>query len=251
LLRFAKITGDKAAKAAGLKALEFMKRFRTPRGAQVWECPLHAPDIMASAYATQAYIYGYELTGDESFRELAIRWALSGVPFVYQWENRPIMRYATTATLCATHYEAPVWIGRPVQWCGLVYADALLDLAPHDETLDWKKLAEGILISGEQQQYVEGPSRGLLADSLILKTQKLLPFDINPCALVSLRLRMKGDPSGLHFAEADGRRVIAPFPVSIEGGKAIVQGKEGLSYQVILDGERIVEVKSKGVDRVE
>jgi len=251
LLRHARMTGDAEAKAAGLKALSFMKRFRTPRGAQVWECPLHAPDIMASAYALQAYIFGYELTGDEQYRDLAERWALSGVPFVYQWSNRPIMRYATTATLCATHYKAPVWIGRPVQWCGIVYADALLDLAPHDDTLDWRKLAEGILISGEQQQYLEGPSRGLLADSLILKTQTLLPFDINPCALVSLRLRLAGGAAGLHFAEREGRQVIAPFPVRIEDGEAVVSGNAGLSYQVIIDGERIIEVKSKGKDRID
>lgn len=250
LLHFAKLTGDQESREAGLKALEFLKRFRTPRGAQIWECPLHAPDILASAFAAKAYILGYELTGREEYRDLARRWALSGAPNVYQWGNRPVMRYATIATLCATHYEAPVWIGRPVQWCGIVYADALLDLAPHDETLDWRKLAEGILIAGEQQQYTEGPSRGLLADSFLLDTQRLLPFDINPCALVSLRLRLAGEAAGLEFAEAGGRRVVAPFPVRMEDGEAIIQGKAGLSYQIVLDGEQIIDVKSAGEDRV-
>ena len=37
LLEYARVTGDKAALEAGVKTLEFMKRFRTPRGAQVWE----------------------------------------------------------------------------------------------------------------------------------------------------------------------------------------------------------------------
>ena len=143
-------------------------------------------DLMASAHLVRAYTLGYEITGDEEYLDLAARWALSGLPFVYQWSDRPVMRYATTPTLCATNYRAPVWIGRPVQWCGLVYADSILDLAEHDETLDWRHLARGILISGEQQQYTGGNSRGLLADSITLGNQELHPYDINPTALVSL-----------------------------------------------------------------
>lgn len=250
LLLHAKRTGDESALRAGLKTLEFMKRFRTPRGAQVWECPLHAPDILAAAYLVRAYVLGYELTDDESHLKLAARWALTGVPYVYQWGDRPIMKYATIATLCATNWRAPVWIGRPVQWCGIVYADALLDLAPHDKTLNWRRLAEGILISGEQQQYTEGTSRGLLADSLILDSQKLLPYDINPCALVSLRLRLKGLPAGLETAANRVHRIVAPYPVSIENNTAAIHARKGVSYQVVIDGERIVELESQGVDRL-
>ena len=250
LLMHAKRTGDESALRAGIRTLEFMKRFRTPRGAQIWECPLHAPDILAAAYLVKAYTVGYELTQDEEYLKLAARWALTGVPYVYQWGDRPIMKYATIATLCATHWKAPVWIGRPVQWCGLVYADALLDLAPHDSTLKWRQLAEGILISGEQQQYTGGPSKGLLADSLILSSQKLLPYDINPCALVSLRLRLRSQPAGLETAVGRVHRVVAPFPVSIEDEIATVKAKKGTSYQVLIDGERIVEIQSQGVDRI-
>ena len=252
LLEIAKWTGDAEARAAGLKTLEFMKRFRTPRGAQVWECPLHAPDIMASAFAVKAYVLGFELTGDEEYRSLARHWALSGVPFVYQWSDRPTMLYATTATLCATKWQAPVWIGRPVQWCGLVYADALLDLAPFDETLDWRKLAEGILISGEQQQYTEGPSAGLLADSITLENQQLHPYDINPTALVQLRLRLHEQPAALEFAfdETSGRRIVSPFPLSLEGNTAVIAAPEGLRYEVVVDGQRVVEIESKGRDVV-
>ncbi len=250
LLLRAKRTGDESALRAGVKTLEFMKRFRTPRGAQVWECPLHAPDILAAAHLVRAYTLGYELTGNEEYLKLATRWALNGVPFVYQWGDRPIMQYATIATICATHWKAPVWIGRPVQWCGIVYADALLDLAPHDTTLDWRRLAEGILVSGEQQQYTEGGSAGLLADSLILKSQKLLPFDINPCALVSLRLRLNNAPAGLETTVSQTRRVVAPFPVAIEGETAAISARKGVRYQVVIDGQRVVEILSQGIDKL-
>jgi hypothetical protein len=43
LLEYAKLTGDKLALSAGLKTLDYMKRFRVPRGAQTWELSLHTP----------------------------------------------------------------------------------------------------------------------------------------------------------------------------------------------------------------
>lgn len=244
LLAFAKATGDPDALEAGLRALKFIERFRTPRGAQFWECPLHAPDLLAAAYLVKAFTLGFELTGNQRFREQAIDWALSGVPYVYLWSDRPVMRYATIATLCATNWQAPVWIGRPVQWCGLVYADALLDLAEHDDTLDWPKLAEGILISGEQQIYTEGESTGLLADSLTLENQKLHPYDINPSTIADLRMRVdNGRPAGLTIARGDGHVVVSPFPFRIENGKAIVEASQDFGYQILIDGERVVKVE--------
>ncbi len=55
LLRHARMTGNAKSLEAGLKTLTFASRFRTPRGAQTWECPLHTPDIMASGYLTMAH----------------------------------------------------------------------------------------------------------------------------------------------------------------------------------------------------
>ena len=59
----ARITGDPKATAAGLKALEFMEQFTVPRAAQVWEVPVHTPDVLASADASEAYLEGYLITG--------------------------------------------------------------------------------------------------------------------------------------------------------------------------------------------
>ena len=124
LLEQAYYTGDKESLAAALKTLEFMKRFRTPRGAQTWEVPLHTPDILASGQAVWAYVRAYQLTGDRNHLAEARRWAVTGLPFVYQWSNQPIMLYATTPVYGATHWKGPNWIGLPVQWCGTVYAYA-------------------------------------------------------------------------------------------------------------------------------
>ena len=106
--------------AAAVKTLDYAKRFRTPRGAQVWEIPLHTPDMLASAYLVWAYVRGYELTGNEEYLREARKWALTGIPFVYLWSDYPVMLYATPPVYGATNWQAPFWIGLPVQWVGLV-----------------------------------------------------------------------------------------------------------------------------------
>lgn len=250
LLEYAWMTGDAEALAAGVKALDYMKRFRTPRGAQVWEVPLHTPDQLASAHLVWAYVRGYELTGNEEYLKEARKWALSGVPFVYLWGRYPMMLYATPPVFGATNWRAPCWIGLPVQWVGIVYAYALTMLAPYDDSLDWNHLARGILISGEAQQFPDGEYAGLLPDSVLLQTQERRPWRINPCALVSLRLVLDGRLDSLSVASDGKHRVVAPFPVTLSGGEAHVEGRSGVSYQVLVDGERIIDVASQGNDVV-
>ena len=248
LLEHARYTGNHESLAAGLKTLEFIKRFRTPRGSQTWEIPLHTPDILASAQLVWAYARAYQLTGDPQHLDHARRWAITGLPFVYQWSNQPIMAYATIAVYGATDWQQPNWIGLPVQWCGTVYAHALLMLAPHDQTVDWRRVAEGILISGEQQQYSEGPSVGCLPDVFDLPTQQRLPADINPGVLVDLRLQLAGQQAGLAVAHDGVHRVVSPFPVTIRDGHAHVQAVAGQDYQVLIDGHHVVDVSSQGED---
>jgi len=248
LLEHARLTGDAASLQAGVKALEFMKHFRDPRGAQTWECPLHTPDILASAYLVHAYVRGYELTGQHDYLDRGRAWAITGLPFVYQWSDEPTMAYATIAVFGATGWQAPNWMGLPVQWCGYVYADALTMLAPLDPTLDWKRVATGILTTAEQMQYSSGPFAGCEPDSFNLASQQRNGPAINPCALVSLRFALEGKLDSLAVAAVAGHRVVAPFPVSIRDGQARIQAREGVAYQVVVDGQRIVEVRSHGDD---
>lgn len=247
LLEYAWLTGDQEALAAGLRTLDYMKRFDVPRGAQTWEVPLHTPDQLASAHAVWAYVRGYQLTGKKEYLAEARRWALSGIPFTYLWSRYPIMLYATPPVFGATHWRHN-WIGLPVQWVGGVYAYALTILAPYDRSLDWNHLARGILISAEQQQYPEGKWIGLLPDSFVLKTQTRNPARINPCALVSLRMALDGQVDSLAVA-ADGRhRVAAPFAVTLRDGKAQIQSPKGLSYEILVNGQVVpVPAEAKGV----
>ena len=120
--------------------------------------PLHTPDILAAAYLVRAYTLGYEITGEPQFLEQAKYWAWTGVPFVYLVNptDQAVGPYATIAVYGATQWVAPNWMGLPVQWCGLVYADALYRLVKYDPSGPWQQIAEGISASGVQQTWPFG-----------------------------------------------------------------------------------------------
>ena len=76
------------------------------------------------------------------------------------------------------------------------------------------------------------------------------PADINPGALVSLRLLVAGKLDGLAVAADEKHRVVAPFPVNLRDGAAHVDARAGVKYQVLIDGTRIVDVTSQGQDAI-
>jgi hypothetical protein len=122
--------------------------------------------------------------------------------------------------LGATNWVAPNWIGLPVQWCGLVYADGLVQLARLDPCGPWRALAEGIAASGILQTYPQDhPHHGLLPDSFNLSAQSRNPADINPGTLQPLALRLlAGDrpasvPYEFHALRSSGLWVHAPGAV--------------------------------------
>jgi len=201
-----------------------------PRGAQTWEIPLHTPDILGSAYLVKAFALGHELTGDPELLDAARYWAWTGVPFVYlvtpTAERGPVAvgSYATIPVLGATNWVAPNWIGLPVQWCGLVYADGLVQLARLDPRGPWRTLAEGIAASGILHTYPQDHlHHGLLPDSFNLSAQSRNPADINPGTLQPLALRLlAGDrpaaiPYEFHAFRSSGLWVHAPGAVEAIG----------------------------------
>ena len=200
ILEAATLAPDPGLVAEALKVLDQQTKLYTgtiPRGAQTWECPLHTPDILASAHMVKAYTLGYLLSGRAEHLEQARYWAWTGVPFVYLSNPTAgrVGEYATIAVLCATNWRAPVWFGQPVQWCGLVYGSALHQLAGIDPEGPWLKLAQGITIAGLQESWPtkDADRQGLLPDYFLLNDQVSDGPAINPGTV------------GAHLAEAFGQ----------------------------------------------
>ena len=173
VLYFARLTGDTRLVQSGLKALAYLeKQTLRPEGAQTWELALHVPDVLASAWVSQAFLEGYRLTGETRYLDQAQRWAFAGLPFVYLWNppDRPLMRYTTIPVFGATNFTYP-WFGRPVMWNGLDYAMGLQGLAEELKAAgvparyDWRRLAEGITLAASQMQPTSGPYLGMYPDA--------------------------------------------------------------------------------------
>jgi len=183
------LSGDPDLRRDGLALVDRLTALyagTVPRGAQTWECPLHTPDILASAHLISLYTMAYQLSGDGKYLEQARYWAWTGVPFVYLDApvEKPVGTYATIAVMGATNWQAPFWIGRPVQWCGLVYGAGLADLAKVDPANAplWRQLASGITVSGVQQSWAtsDAARQGLLPDFYHLVAQRSDGPAINP-----------------------------------------------------------------------
>ncbi|PIU94218.1 MAG: hypothetical protein COZ06_27765 [Armatimonadetes bacterium CG_4_10_14_3_um_filter_66_18] len=154
LANWVAISGDPVAEAALRKGLAHMERYRVPRGAQGWECPILEPDVLASAYAVRAYVWAHMALGEARWLDNARFWARTGLPFQYTWDDgqHPGMRYASIPVFGSTFFTH-TWIGLPVQWCGLVYAYGLVELSRFDNNDLWRKQIEGITASATHQQW--------------------------------------------------------------------------------------------------
>ncbi|MCW5933542.1 MAG: hypothetical protein KIT45_04475 [Fimbriimonadia bacterium] len=243
---YALTTLDPEAQAALQKSLRYLQTQPRPEGAQTWELPLHVPDIMGSAHAVQSCLAAYEMNGDEKQLEQARYWALTGLPFVYFWNvpERPIMRGATIPVFGVTFLSQQPWFGVAVQWCGLVYANALYHLASHDKSLDWRKLAEAITLSAVQQQeftFARYPQHeGFYPDAYsIVKGDEEYHWDLNPrlvAPALARRIGFQIEPRTIVLREP-GEMTAVTMPglvsVSRESGRLRIRYQTDLDLPVL------------------
>lgn len=219
LMRYARITGDAAALSSGERALRWIERFRVPRGASIWECPIYEPDILAADWNLAACLEGYQATGNRRWLHDAIYWAETGLPFIYLWSrpDRPAMLGASIATYGTTFYTHS-WLETPVQWEGLIYGYNLLHLADALQKADprnlgnpghtdsplslsvgmspheWRRVSDLVFVSGLHQQVAAGSNKGTYPDS-ITDFIRPNPVFINPENLMVHLLTREGhDP---------------------------------------------------------
>ncbi len=191
ILAYARASGDPRALRSVLAGLRFTETLRVPFGSQTWEVPILAPDLLSVQEGIDLQLDAFELTGDPRHLSEARRWARTGLAFISTWErpDRPGQRYASTAVFGGTFFGA-AWWGRPVQWLGLVYAGAILRLAPHEPEFPWREIAEGLVESCVEQQTLaladeaHNPWPGSYADFYRLSDGLVLGKWIGPWTLV-------------------------------------------------------------------
>ncbi|MBN1363030.1 MAG: hypothetical protein JW993_20695 [Sedimentisphaerales bacterium] len=218
-----------------------------PRGAQTWEVPLHTPDILASAHLVKAYTLGFLLSGRPEHLDQARYWAWTGVPFVYLYNptTGTIGPYATIAVLGATNWQAPVWFGRPVQWCGLVYASALHSLSRYDPGGPWRQIAQGITATGLQMSWpaTDEKRQGLLPDIFELRAQYRDGPAIIPGTVQAHVPGLFGQGRLYDVRRLGARSIFVHAPCTIrdvqdgpESATFVVEGWPGRSCYVLVSG---------------
>ena len=170
-----------------------MESFRVPRAAQVWEVPVHTPDILAAADAVDAYLEAYRFSGDPRWLRDAVTWARRGLPFVYLWSDpqKPFLLGATIPVFGASWFQGS-WFGRPVQWNGLRYAYAIQKLAEHDRSKPWRQIAEMIVRSAMYQQDVAGENVALWPDNISAVDSQKCPWVFSPREIIHCVLKLIG-----------------------------------------------------------
>ena len=260
LVRAALVLGDERLFAEARKSLELMKKFTVPRAAQVWEVPVHTPDILAAADAVDAYVEAYRFSGERQYLEEAKRWAWAGLPFLYVWDlpDRPFLKYASIPVFGATWYRGS-WFGRAVQWNGLRYANAVLKLAQYDRSFPWRTIAEGVTRSAIWQQATEGRTKALWPDSISARDGSKSSWVFSPQQLLALVYQFigrGGEPQTV-ILRLGGERVHLTTRAQVRAARAAEgrlevalsyrEGEQGYSLlsglaepkQVLLDGEEL------------
>ncbi len=224
ILRAARMTGDESLLRAGLRALRYMDKFIVPRAAQVWEVPVHTPDILASSDACQAYIEAFRITGDRRFLEKAVYWLETGLPFLYQWDVDafPMMRYGSIPVFGATWMRG-AWFRRLVQWNGLRWAYSALELAEYDHSYPWRMLAAGVTISAlyQMENDPSKPTYGLWPDSYNVVDGTRSGWQFAPRQILKNIYKLLGYEPEPHTTRvrAEGGDIIITAAARIEGAR--------------------------------
>jgi len=244
MMEYARLTGNRRVFQQIERSLEFMTRFSIPRGGRFWETPLHTPDLLTAAHLVALHVRAFEFSRDEKHLEQAQYWALMGLPFVYLRDEHPNMLYATVPMFGASERENPVWLGTSQPWCGCVYAYSIALLGEYDKSVDWRKIARGILHAAEALQWESGPSIGCLPDGFSLETQEPVSWNVNPAPLASLRWLLDSLHDGCAVIHGRSIRVVSPFPAKLTRDGVVVEGApEGMTFQLLINGSQVVNVQ--------
>jgi hypothetical protein len=152
LLDIAKKTGKQVYLDAARKALDYCDKMERPEGGDFWETPLHAANLFAAGHAAVAYYEAYRATGNEQYKEKAIHWIRTLLPFTHLWEPADVkMIYNTKPVLSSSDWYFANWVRDHVQWEVLAVfsmsAERGIRWDQIDPQIDWKRFHEGITVA--------------------------------------------------------------------------------------------------------
>ena len=149
LLEIARKTGKEKYKAAAKKALDYCMNMTRPEGGDYWETPLHAPNLLAAGHAAIAYYEGFKTFGDVQYKQKAVYWIRSIIPFTNLWQPPDVKNlYNTKPCFSSSDWYFANWVRDHVQWEVLstfsMSSAHGIDWSKIDPDIDWKTFHEGI-----------------------------------------------------------------------------------------------------------
>ena len=252
VMEFVRLTGNKDLFRAVERSLEYLKRFDVPRGGFHRDTPLHTPDLFSAAAATWLFAWAFEHSGKTEYLQVAERFALSGLPFVYQWSDRETMLYTAVSRFGAIQRKPPFRFSHADPRIGILYAYAVNILARYNQTTDWQRLTTGILHTTELMQYPDGPYAGCIPESFVIRNQERRGR-LNPASLVSLRLAVEGKLDSLAVLTDDRDWFVSPYPIQLAktGTVEATDVPPGRSFQILRNGIQIIDAEGSGPIRGE
>lgn len=86
-------------------------------GGDFWETPLHAANLFAAGHAAIANYQAYEQFGDEKYKQKAVYWIRTILPFTHLWEPEGMPSlYYTKPVLSSSDWYFANWVRDHVQW---------------------------------------------------------------------------------------------------------------------------------------
>jgi len=117
LLDISSQTGDERYADAARRAFDYCMHMTRPEAGDYWETPIHAANLLAAGHAAIGYYEAYRKWGDEKYREKAIHWIRTLIPFTHLWETEQVkMLYNTKPVLSSSDWYFANWVRDHVQW---------------------------------------------------------------------------------------------------------------------------------------